>query len=201
MKRTLIAVSTVALLVALPAWAQQSDHEKHHPGEPPVAPAPDNAVKAPRAAGPGMMGCPMMAGGMMGQGMSGPGMMERGMPRGGMMGPGMMGQGMGTGAVFEGVELPEAQQAKLRKIHDELRDRNWAAMGQMMKEGSRMRELFAAPTLDRAAAEAAHRRMSALREQMFMAQLDAHAQVEALLAPEQRAKLRQRMRGGGMMMH
>ncbi len=99
------------------------------------------------------------------------------------------------------LDLPEAQQAKLRKIHDELRDRHWASMGEMMKEGSRMRELFAAPTLDRAAAEAAHKRMSALREQMFMAQLDAHMQVEALLAPEQRAKLRQRMRGGGMMMH
>ena len=201
MKHTLIAASVASLIFATPAGAQQAEHEKHHPGEPPTATAPGGVDKGARAAGPGMMGCPMMAGGMMGQGTMGPGLMERGMPRGGMMGPGMMGQGMGPGAMLEGLDLPEAQQAKLRKIHDELRDRNWASMGQMMKEGSRMRDLFAAPTLDRVAAEAAHKRMSALREQMFMAQLDAHTQVEALLAPEQRAKLRQRMRGGGMMMH
>lgn len=203
MNRALIAAPLAALFFAIPAWAQQSDHEKHHPGEPPAAaaPAPGGVVKGPVKASAGMMGCPMMAGGMMGQGTMGPGMMERGMPRGGMMGPGMMGQGMGPGAMFEGLDLPDEQQAKLRKIHDELRDRNWASMGQMMKEGNRMRELFAAPTLDRAAAEAAHRRMSALREQMFMAQLDAHAQVEALLAPDQRVKLRQRMHGRGMMMH
>ena len=148
-----------------------------------------------------MMGCAMMAGGMMGQGMMGPGMMERGMPRGGMMGPGMMGQGMGPGAMVEGLDLTEEQRANVRRIHDGLRDRHWASMGQMMKEVSRMRELFAAPTMDRPALEAAHRRMSALREQMFMAQLDAHAQIEASLTPDQRAKPGQRMRGGGMMMH
>lgn len=201
MNRALIAAPLAALFFAMPAWAQQSDHEKHHPGEPPVATAPDNAVKAPRAAGPGMMGCPMMAGGMMEQGTMGPGMMGRGMPRGGMMGPGMTGQGMGPGAMLDGLGLSDEQQATLQKIHEGVRDRNWESMGQMMKEGSRMRELFAAPMFDRAAAEATHKRMGALREQMFMAQLDAHAQVEALLAPEQRAKLRQRMRGGGMMIH
>jgi Spy/CpxP family protein refolding chaperone len=119
----------------------------------------------------------------------------------GMMGPGMMGQGMGPGAMLDGLDLTEEQRAKLQKIHDELRDRHWESMGQMMKEGSRMRELFAAPKMDRPALEAAHRRMSALRDQMFMAQLDAHAQVETSLTPEQRAKLRQRMRRGGMMMH
>lgn len=206
MKRTLIAGSITALLFSLPAWAQQAEHEKHHPGEPPAAtaPAPGGPVKGPGAAGAGMMDCPMMAGrmmgqGMMGPGMVGPGMMERGMPRGRMMGPGMMGQGMGPGAMLDGLDLTEEQQTKVQKTHDELRDRHWESMGQMMKEGSRMRDLFAAPKMDRSALEAAHRRMSALREQMFMAQLDAHAQLEALLTPEQRAKLRQRMRGGGWM--
>lgn len=194
MKRTLMTAAAAALLLPVSAWAQQAEHEKHHPGEPPIA------------AAPAMMGCPMMAGGTMGQGMMGPGMMgpgmmERGMPRGGMMGPGIMGRGMGPGATLEGMDLTEDQQAKLRKIHDELRDRNWAPMGEMMKEGSRMRELFAAPKLDRAAAESAHKRMSALRDQMFTAHLDAHAQIEASLTPDQRAKLHRRMQGGGMMMH
>jgi Spy/CpxP family protein refolding chaperone len=147
------------------------------------------------------MGCGMMAGGTMGQGMMGQGMMERGMPRGRTMGPGMMGQGMGPDAMFDGLDLTEEQQAKLQKIRDELRDRHWESMGQIMKEGSRMRDLFAAPKMDRPALEAAHRRMSALREQMFMAQLDAHGQIEASLMPEKRIKLRQRMRGGAMMMH
>jgi hypothetical protein len=36
--------------------------------------------------------------------------------------------------------------------------------------------------------------------QMFTA-LDAHAQIEVSLTPDQRAKLHRRMRGGGMMMH
>ena len=202
MKRTLIAASVTALLLALPAWAQQSEHQKHYPGEPPAtAPAPGGVAKGPRMAGPGMMGCAMMAGGMMGQGMMGPGMMERGMPRGRMMGPGMMGQGMGPGAMLDDLGLSEEQQATLQKIHEGVRDRHWESMGQMMKEGSRMRDLFAAPKMDRPALEAAHRRMSALREQMFMAQLDAHGQIEASLMPEQRAKLRQRMHRGGMMMH
>lgn len=218
MKRTLIAGSVTALLLSLPAWAQQAEHEKHHPGESPVstAPAPGSPVRGP-GAGSGMMGCAMMAGstmgpgmmgpgmmgpGMMGPGMMGPGMMERGMSRGRMMGPGMMGQGMGPGAMLDGLDLTEEQQTKVQKIHDELRDRHWESMGQMMKEGSRMRDLFAAPKMDRPALEAAHRRVSALRDQMFMAQLDAYAQLEALLTPEQRAKLHQRMRGGGwMMMH
>ncbi len=178
MKRTLIASSVTALLISVPALAQQAEYEKHHPGEPLAAAAP----------APG--------GGMMGQGMMG-GTMGRG-----MMGPGMMGQRMGPGAMLDGLDLTEEQQAKLQKIHDELRDRHWESMGRMMKEGSRMRDLFAAPTIDRPALEAVHRRMSALREQMFMAQLDAHGQIEASLTPEQRAKLRQRMRGGGwMMMH
>ncbi len=214
MKRTLMTAAVAALLLPVSTWAQQADQEKHHPGEPPVAAASalmdcpmmaggmmGQGMMGPGMMGPGMMGPGMMGPGMMGPGMMGPGMMERGMPRGGMMGPGMMDRGMGPGAMLKGLDLTEEQQAKLRKIRDELRDRNWTSMGQMMKERSRMRELFAAPNLDRAAAEAAHKRMSALREQMFMARLDAHAQIEASLAPDQRAKLRQRMRrGGGMMM-
>jgi Spy/CpxP family protein refolding chaperone len=183
MKHALITASIAALFFALPAWAQQAEHEKHHPGGAPA------------------LAAPVPGGGMMGPAMMGPGMMGGGMMGRGMMGPGMMGQGMGPGAMLDSLDLTEEQQAKLQKIHDELRDRHWESMGQMMKEGSRMRELFAAPKMDRPALEAAHRRMSALREQMFMAQLDTHAQIEASLTSEQRARLRQRMRRGGMMMH
>lgn len=212
MKRTLITAAVAALLFPMSALAQQTDHEKEHPRKPPdiAASAPGGAVTGPPAAGPAMMGCPMMSGGVMRPGMMRPGMMGPGMMGPGMVGPGMMerprsgmmGEGQGPGAMLDGLDLTEEQQARLRKIRDELRDRNWTSMGQMMREGSYMRELFAATRLDRAATEAAYKRMNALREQMFTTRLDAHAQIEASLTPDQRAKLRQRMRGGGaMMMH
>lgn len=199
-----IVTAVAAVLVSAPALGQQVEHEKHHPSESPAAavPAPGGAASDPAAARPGMKACAMMAGGMMGRRMMGPGMMGQDMMAGRMMSPGAMGHGMGPEAMLEGLGLTVEQQAKARKVHDDLRDRHWEIMGRMMKEGRSMRDLLAAPTMDRPALEAAHRRMSALREQMFMAQLDARAQLESILAPEQRAALRQRMRGGGgMMMH
>ena len=192
MKRSLIAAATAATLIAAPVWAQkQEGYEAHHPGGKPPA----QATPAP---GGGAMGSGMMGGGMMGQGMMGGGMMGRG-----MMGGGMMGQGMGPGGMLEGLSLSDEQQSKVQGIHDETHQKHWDLMGKMMQEGNKMRDALAAARTDRAAAEAAFKRMNELREQMFAARLDAHAKLDAVLAPEQRAKLRQRMRGGGwmMMMH
>jgi Spy/CpxP family protein refolding chaperone len=174
-----IAAATV---LATSAWAQHAGHGEGQPGE---KAAPGSSGMSGATMGPGMMGQGMMGGGMMG---------------GGMMGRGMMGHGMGPGAMLEDLALSEEQQSKVEKIHDEMRQKHWELMGRMMQEGNQMRDAFGAKGVDRAAAERAFKRMNELREQMFAARLDAHAKVEGLLAPEQRAKLRQRMRGGGMMM-
>ena len=185
MKLELIAACAAAVILSTPAWAQQADHEKHHPGA-------QGAQSAP-----GTMG-----GGMMGQGMMGQDMMGGGMMGGGMMGSGMMRQRMGPGAMLEDLSLSEEQQSKVQRIHDDVQLKQWDLMGRMMQERNHMRDAFGASGTDRAAAEKAFKRMNELREQMFAARLDAHAKLEAALTPEQRAKLRQRMRGGGwMMMH
>ncbi|MBI2751917.1 MAG: Spy/CpxP family protein refolding chaperone [Betaproteobacteria bacterium] len=187
MKRDLIAASVAAILVAAPAWGQQADHEKHHPGEPATQVA------------PGMMGGGGMESGMMGGGMMGPGMMA-GMMSPGMMGGAMMGQRMGPGAMLADLGLTEEQQSKIQKIHDQMRQSNWDLMGRMMQERNHLRDAFGASGTDRAAAEKAFKRMNELREQMFAGRLDAQAKLEAELTPEQRAKLRQHMRRGGWMM-
>lgn len=61
MRRHLLAASALAMLLAVPAYAQTEQHEQHHPGETPAS--------MPGPTGAGMMG--MMGGaGMMGQGCS-----------------------------------------------------------------------------------------------------------------------------------
>jgi len=193
MTRTWLAAVAAAVLAA-PVWAQSQDHEKHHPGEPAAQPAPGT--------GGGMMGGGMMGGGMMGGGMMNPAMMQGGMMGHGMMAGGMMGRGMGHGALLEQLGLTEEQQAKVQPIHDEMQQKHWELMGKIMQERNKLRDALSGPKTDRPAAEAAFKRTSALREQMFAARLEAHAKLEAALSPEQRTKLRQFMRRGGwMMMH
>jgi len=192
MKRTLMATCAATVFLAASGWAQQAEHEKHHPGGQPAqaAPAPGGGPT-----GPGMMGPGMMGGGMMGPGMMGPGTMGPG-----MMGGGMMRHGAGPGAMLENLGLTEDQQSKVQKIHDEVRQHHWDLMGRMMQEGNHMRDAFGASSTDRAAAEKAFKRMNELREQMFAGRLDAQAKLEAVLTTEQRAKLRQHMRRGAWMM-
>ena len=160
--------------------------------------------------GPGMMGGygPGMMGGGYGGGMMGyghPGMMGGGYG-GGMMGyghPGMMGGGYGGGmmggygmgpgygrALQRQLDLTDDQRKKLDAIHDDLAKSQWDTAGRMHTEMASMRELMLAEPRDRAALEAAFKRMNGLREQRFAAMLAARDQIDGVLTPEQRAKLR-----------
>src|SRR5512139_1020580 len=99
--------------------------------------------------GPGMMGGYGMGPGWGGNGM-GPGMMGGGWGPGYGMGPGMMGgYGMGPGWGGYGPQgmpdLSADQRAKIGKIQDETRRKNWALMGQMMDEQAKLRDLYDAP--------------------------------------------------------
>ena len=131
-----------------------------------------------------MYGGPGMGPGM---GMMGPGM-EYGM---GMLHPGR-GPGGGLRAWIE--QLGEEQRAAGEKILDELRRKRWELAGRIMDERAKLRDAFSGARIDRAAALAASRRIAELREQMFAAWLDAQEKLEALLAPEQRGRLRRQLR-------
>ena len=196
MKRNLIAAAIAAALFSTSAWAQQAGMDDHHPGGQ-IAHSGTARGTSP-AAGGGMMGGGMMGGGRTDQGVMGGRRTDQG-----MMGGGMMGRGMGAGALVDDLGLSDEQRSKVQRIHDEARLKQWDLMGRMMQEEIRLRDAFGGPSTDRAASEKAFKQMNAVREQMFVARLDAQEKLEAALTPEQRTKLRQRVRGGGwmMMMH
>ncbi len=130
-----------------------------------------------------MANCPMgMMGGGMGRGMMGDGMM-------GGMGMGMMG-GM-HGAPFDMLDLTTEQRTKINKIHDELRRKNWDALGKIQDEEAKLRDLYAVDKRDPKAIGAVYGSIYALKRQMIEAGIDAHNRMEALLTDAQRAQLKQ----------
>ena len=136
-----------------------------------------------------MANCPMgMMGGGMGRGMMGDGMM-------GGFGMGMMG-GM-QGAPFEMLDLTPEQRTKINKIHDELRRKNWDALGKVQDEEAKLRDLYAADKRDPKAIGAVYGSIYALKRQMIEAGIDAHNRMEALLTDAQRAQLKQMRSGMG----
>lgn len=114
--------------------------------------------------GPGMMGG--------GYGM-GPGMMG-----GYGMGPGMMGgYGMGPRGL---PDLTAEQRAKIAKIRDETRRRNWEVMGQLMDEQARLGDLYDAPKQDSNAISTSYKKISELQRKMYESAADAHKRMEAV---------------------
>ncbi len=141
--------------------------------------------------GPGMMGGYGgygMGGGMMGgyggNGM-GPGMM--GGYGGYGMGPGMMG---GYGADLAGaLNLSSDQREKITKIQEGLSTKHWELMGKMQAQQFKLRELMASGKADDAAVGKAYKSLEELRQQMWVAAVDARKQVDASLTKEQREQL------------
>ncbi len=162
----------------------------------PLAQAQPDRSETPRGAyGPGMMG----GYGGPGQGPYGPGMM-RGQGQGygygpGMMGGGMMGQGMMGLGLLQALDLNEQQQTRINQIRDETRRKNWDAMGKLMDEQARLRDLLAADKRDPAAIGKQSMKMADLRRQLLEASIDSHNRIEALLSKEQRDQSRSYRRG------
>lgn len=124
------------------------------------------------------------------------------------MGPGAMGgygHGMGPGMMgwdeSRGLGLSDEQRSKIRKIHHELRGKQWALMGQMMDARDKLRDLYDAETQDAAAINKQYQAIDDLRKQMVDNSVDAHNRVNAILTKEQREKARDWGRGYGPMMH
>jgi Spy/CpxP family protein refolding chaperone len=148
----------------------------------------------------GMMGGEGYGQGMMG---GGPGMMGGG-PRTmgggpGMMpgGPAMMGGGPGmTGMhMVAALDLTDQQRAKIARILDDARKKNWDAMGKVMDESATLRDLYSAPTHDAAAIGRQTVKIAELRRPIIETMVIAHDQIEALLTSEQKASLRGFHRG------
>ncbi|MDQ1314034.1 MAG: hypothetical protein QG662_143 [Pseudomonadota bacterium] len=130
--------------------------------------------------GVGMMGSYGMGPGMMGGYGMGPGMMG-----GYGMGPGMMGGGYGKGP--QGMpDLSAEQQTKISKIHEETRKKHWELMGMVMEEQARLRALYDAPKPDSAAINNTHKKISELQRRMYEASVEAHKNMESILAQEQK---------------
>src|SRR5512139_3320197 len=124
--------------------------------------------------GPGMMGGYGGAGYGMGPGMMG----------GYGMGPGMMG-GYGPQGM---PDLSADQRAKIGKIQDETRRKNWALMGQMMDEQAKLRDLYDAPKRDSDAINNAYKNINELQRRMYESAADAHKRMEGVLTQEQKEK-------------
>ncbi|OGA14527.1 MAG: hypothetical protein A3H32_08000 [Betaproteobacteria bacterium RIFCSPLOWO2_02_FULL_63_19] len=123
-------------------------------------------------------------------------------------GPGeRMGGGRGAGRMLgrmaRALGLSEDQRAKVRRIMEDTRRKNWDVIGQIRSERFNLREMMRADKVDPDAAVEQKRKIDDLRRQIMRARLDARNQVLALLTPEQREKarafrqLRRERRGNG----
>ena len=112
--------------------------------------------------GPGMMGGPGYGRGM-------------GYGRGGGFGPGGGGYGPGAGA-----NLTDEQRAKVAKLREEHRAKNWKAMGELQKEQLKLAELYDAKADAKAVAEQ-EKKVDALREQLFKQRNDMRREMQALI--------------------
>ena len=148
--------------------------------------------------GPGMMGggMGMGPGMMMGGGMGmGPGMMGGSGMMG--MGAGMMGGGMmGMGPIGM-LDLSADQRAKLNKLKDEHRRKDWEIAGKIMDEQARLRDLYDTDTLDAKKIGAVYGNIARLQQQAVEANVELYNRMQAVLTKEQREQLKQWRRGMG----
>jgi len=112
--------------------------------------------------------------------------MGRGME--GARGPGMM-RGHGE-RMARALALSEDQRAKVGRIMEDTRRKNWDVLGQIRSERFNLREMMRGDKVDPAAAVEQKRKLDDLKRQVMRARLEARNQVFALLTPEQREKAR-----------
>ncbi|MBS0436050.1 MAG: Spy/CpxP family protein refolding chaperone [Proteobacteria bacterium] len=130
---------------------------------------------------------------------AGPGSGMHGMH--GMAEPGMMmGGGRGVDRMLDGLNASEAQRSQIRQIFKAAADDLRGQREQRRALHERGLQIFAAPTVDAAAAEQVRQQMQALHEQASKRMLQAMLDAGTVLTPEQRAKLAERMKQRGEIM-
>ncbi|HKB58685.1 MAG TPA: Spy/CpxP family protein refolding chaperone [Gallionellaceae bacterium] len=120
-------------------------------------------------------------------------------PMMGGYGHGMMG---GYGMMMESprmrlvmhLNLSDEQRAKINKLGDELRHKNWARAGLMQDESAKLRDLYEADKRDPKAIVEEYRKIFNIKLQMIEAMVDTQNEVEALLTPDQLRELKEMRR-------
>jgi Spy/CpxP family protein refolding chaperone len=150
----------------------------------------------------GMMG--NHEGGHMGGMMGGQMCDHKGEMAGGHMN-GMMGSQMGgrmgshePGAMMKSsridmvmaLDLSDEQRAKINKLSDELKHNNWVAMGLVMDESAKLRDLYAADKRDPSAIGKEYQKIFDSERRKIESMIDTQNRIEDLLTPEQRVQLK-----------
>jgi Spy/CpxP family protein refolding chaperone len=147
-----------------------------------------------RGPGAGMAECTMQQGQGMGGGMMGRhGGMHGGM--GGGMHGGMMGQGLSPGMLAT-LNLTPEQQAKVTEIQRDQQRKRHTMMGAMREMRWKAQDAQK-DGFNEDAARKQYDAMAAMRKEMFESGLAARKQVDAILTPEQREKLKKARPGPG----
>ncbi len=143
--------------------------------------------------GPGFGGGPGMgAHAMGGHGMGGHGMMAMGSPeRIGRM----------VDHMLDGLKATDAQRTQIRQIAQSAAAEMAAQRDARRALRQKGLQILGAPTLDAAAAEALRQQTLAQHDQASKRMLQAMLDIAKVLTPEQRAKVGERMKQRGAMMH
>jgi len=181
-----LAAATISTMTFAQMGPGMGMGQGHGPGMGPPADCPMMQQGGGGPYGPGgggMMGRHGgMGGGMMGGGMGG------GMMGGGMMGGGMMGHHLPPG-LLASLNLTPEQQAKVTEIQREAQRKRHGFMGSMRelrwKGQDAQKDGF-----NEDAARKQFDAMAALRKEMFESGLATRKQIDAVLTPEQREKLK-----------
>lgn len=101
----------------------------------------------------------------------------------------------GIGPVWT-LDLTDEQRAEIGKIHDSLRKQHWELRGKLQEQYSKLENLNAATTVDKAAIDAVYDEIFKLRRQLVQTSTDARAETAKLLSDEQRKTFAGWRRGG-----
>jgi Spy/CpxP family protein refolding chaperone len=102
----------------------------------------------------------------------------------------MMGMGM-----YAALDLTDQQRAKITRIFEDMRKKNWDTLGKVMDESATLRDLYEAPTHDPAAIGRQTVKIAELKRPIIESMVTAHDQIEALLTADQKERLRNFGRG------
>jgi Spy/CpxP family protein refolding chaperone len=115
-------------------------------------------------------------------------------------GPGLM-MGRGVDHMLDGLNATDAQRTQVKQIFKAAADdlKAQRESGRALRE--RSMQIFAAPNVDAAAAESVRQQMIQQHDQTSRRMLQAMLDASKVLTPEQRAKIAERMKQRGDMMH
>ena len=107
-------------------------------------------------------------------------------------GPGWhRGYGWGQGgAPLLSLGLSDDQSAKIAKIQEDARSKNWDLMGQMRTEQFKLRTMYYAEKVDPGSVVDQQTKVDELRRQMLKSRVETRNQINAVLTPEQQKQFR-----------